>query len=82
LLNKQEVHFESELKTLEILNKNLEIARLDLILCEDQLDRTLGPEYNRQNFKENISLFFTILIGILLVLFFFIVYKKIGRRFV
>jgi hypothetical protein len=58
------------------LSKNMEKVKQDIYDCRSQIDSALAPEYKEQEFRTNISICFTILIGILLFVFFFIVYKK------
>lgn len=58
------------------LDKNAKNVKQDIYDCISQIDSALAPEYKEQEFRTNISICFTILIGILLVIFFFIVYKK------
>lgn len=65
-----------KINTFNNLNKNIRNVNEDIYACESQIDSALAPEYKEQEFRTSISLYFTILIGVLLVVFFFIVYKK------
>jgi hypothetical protein len=58
------------------LDKNIANVQQDIYSCRSQIDSALAPEYKQQRFRQNISLYFTILIGILLFIFFFIVYRR------
>ncbi len=58
------------------LNQNLDNVKQDIYNCRSQIDSILAPEYKQQDFRTNISICFTVLIGVLLVSFFVIVYKK------
>jgi hypothetical protein len=58
------------------LDTNINIVKEDIRLSQKQLDSTLAPEYKQQEFRVTISICFTVLIGTLLVVFFFIVFKK------
>lgn len=58
------------------LSKNIENVKQDIYDCRQQIDSTLAPEYKKQDFATNISICFTIIIGILLISFFLIVYLK------
>ncbi|MES1181282.1 MAG: hypothetical protein ABUL44_00655, partial [Flavobacterium sp.] len=44
--------------------------------CNNELDSTLAPEYQEQNFRIMISISFIFLIATLLISFFLIVYKR------
>jgi len=48
----------------------------DISLCQTQIDNALAPEYKDQSFRVSISITFAILIGILLLAFFFLIYIK------
>ncbi len=58
------------------LKANINNVKDDLDKCESQIDATLAPEYQQQEFRIWISVCFTALIAILLVTFFLIVYIK------
>lgn len=60
----------------EKLSLNIKNIKDDIYSCQVQIDSTLAPEYKKQEFRSLISLFFTALIAIVLITFFFIVYKK------
>ena len=55
---------------------NIRNVRQDIYDCLRQIDSALAPEYSQQDFRKTISIYFTGLIGLLLVVFFFLVYKK------
>jgi hypothetical protein len=69
----------------KVLEKNIEAITDDIQQCEDEIDEALAPEYKNQDFRKGVSLNFTVLIGVLLLGFFFIIYKKsdnsIGKEF-
>ncbi len=58
------------------LEVNISNVKQDIYNCNSQIDSTLAPEYQQQSFRIWISVTFTILIAILLIIFFYIVYKK------
>lgn len=60
----------------DYLIKNIKIVKNDIYTCNSQLDEILAPELEEQRFRVMISICFTALIGILLLIFFFILYKK------
>jgi hypothetical protein len=64
------------LKKLNVSDKNIKILKQDIYECRNQIDSTLAPEYKQQEFRVTISICFAALIGILLIVFFFIVYKR------
>lgn len=64
------------LKKLEISDKNIKIVKQDIYECRNQIDSTLAPEYKQQEFRITISICFAALIGILLIVFFYIVFKR------
>ena len=76
---------ESLLKTNKMIQKNLNIIETDILLCENQIDETLAPTYQKQDFRRNVSTWFTGLIAFLLIGFFTIIYfksdKSIGKDF-
>ena len=55
---------------------SIENIMQDIRNCQNQIDTALDPENRKQLFKTTMSSYFVILIGILLVAFFYIVYKK------
>lgn len=61
---------------LEVSDKNIKIIKQDIYECRNQIDSTLAPEYKEQEFRVTISICFAALIGILLIVFFFIVYRR------
>jgi len=67
---------EEETKVHQYLEKNIKAVRQDIYDCRSQIDSALAPEYKQQEFRTDISICFTILIGLLLLIFFYIVYKK------
>lgn len=58
------------------LDKNIKLIESDISLCQTQIDNALAPEYKEQSFRVSISITFAILIGILLLAFFFLIYIK------
>jgi len=64
----------------QMLERNVKLVKQDIYDCRSQIDSALAPEYKQQEFRTTISIYFTILIGILLFVFFFIVYKKSGKH--
>ncbi len=58
------------------LNDNIELIKADIANCETQIDNALAPEYHEQTFRTQISITFAILIGILLVAFFWLIHRK------
>ena len=58
------------------LNNNIELIKTDIANCESQIDNALAPEYHQQTFRTEISITFAVLIGILLVAFFWLIHKK------
>ena len=60
----------------EKLDKNIKLLESDISLCQTQIDNALAPEYKEQSFRVSISITFAILIGILLLAFFFLIYIK------
>lgn len=75
-LEKRKVKLTNENDTRNFLNANIKNVKQDIYQCLKQIDAALAPEYAQQDFRKQISIYFTGLIGILLVVFFFIVYKK------
>jgi hypothetical protein len=58
------------------LAKNIDIVENDITVCNETIDFALAPEYKEQEFRKTISITFSILIGVLLTVFFFIIFKK------
>ncbi|MFN7675899.1 hypothetical protein [Flavobacterium sp.] len=58
------------------LKKNIKNVSADIRECRNQIDDSSAVENRNQEFRKTISIYFTILIGILLVIFFLIVYLK------
>jgi hypothetical protein len=58
------------------LDSNIANVYDDIKMTQRQLDSTLAPEYKQQEFRVTISICFSMLIGVLLVVFFVIVYKR------
>jgi len=58
------------------LQKNIDNIKDDIFKCSTQIDSALAPEYQQQSFRKNISISFAILIGLLLCIFFLIVYLR------
>ncbi|MEM1220890.1 MAG: hypothetical protein AAGH79_18360, partial [Bacteroidota bacterium] len=58
------------------LLKNLKYVKADIYESQSKIDSALAPEYKQQEFRIYISTCFSILIALLLFMFFYIVYKK------
>jgi hypothetical protein len=58
------------------LSSNIYQIDQDIQDCQNQIDYALDPENRQQSYKMIVSICFASLIGILLILFFYIVYKK------
>ncbi len=69
-------NYNAQTKISSRLDKNIGSVKEDIYECRKQIDSALAPEYKQQEFRKSISLYFTCLIGLLLVIFFFSVYKK------
>jgi hypothetical protein len=61
---------------IDILNKSIKNVKEDIDKCTAQIDSALAPEYQQQDFRKIISIYFAILIAMLVGAFFTIVYKK------
>ncbi|MFZ7114527.1 MAG: hypothetical protein ACO1G9_04025 [Bacteroidota bacterium] len=68
---------------LKKLRANLDTQRAAVMHVNDAIDYALAPEYRQQNFREEVSIVFSLLIGVLLFVFFSLIYlrgdKGIGR---
>jgi len=60
------------------LDSNILNVKMDIISATNQIDLTLSPEIKQQEFRANITLYFTALLGVLLIAYFFLLYKKTG----
>lgn len=60
----------------KVLSANIKNVKEDIDKCTRQIDSALAPEYQQQDFRQTISIYFTILIALLLSMFFYIVYKR------
>lgn len=60
----------------DILDLNLRNVKQDIRDCISQLDSSLAPEYKKQEFRKDISLYFTGIIALLLIAFFLLVYSR------
>ncbi|MFM9839499.1 MAG: hypothetical protein ACKVOQ_14615 [Cyclobacteriaceae bacterium] len=58
------------------LNRNKQNIEADIDECIATIDSAIAPEYKNQSFKRQISVAFSILIGILIIAFFLIVYLR------
>ena len=58
------------------LEKSISNVKDDIEKCGYQIESALAPEYQQQNFRKTISISFSVLIGMLLCIFFFIVYRR------
>jgi len=61
------------------LKRNINIVKNDIYTCNSQLDLTLAPELGQQRFRILTSICFAALIGILLIVFFTIIYMRSGN---
>lgn len=61
------------------LYDNLKNVRNDIYKCQNQIDYTLVPEYKRQEFRTNISWYFSWLMALLIGAFFLVVYSKSNK---
>jgi hypothetical protein len=74
---KQELErFEKSLQREKLILDNLRRINIDISSCEEHLDSALTAEYKDQDFRSNISFYFTWLIGVLLFGFFAIIFLK------
>lgn len=74
----------TKLGELQSFRDNYKVTNASLMHVNDAIDYALAPEYQQQGFREEISTVFSVLIGILLVVFFGLIYlkgdKNIGRE--
>lgn len=63
-------------KELMLLKLNLKEIKTDISLCQDQIDTTLAPEYQGQEFRKAISIGFACLIGVLLMVFVLVIFRS------
>jgi hypothetical protein len=68
--------YEAFTKTKKILQTSISNVSNDISNCTTQIDSALAPEYQQQDFRRTISIVFSILIALLLSIFFLIVYKR------
>ncbi|HEX5872885.1 MAG TPA: hypothetical protein VFY65_20780, partial [Longimicrobium sp.] len=61
-----------------VLTTSIRTLQLDIHAAETAIDNALAPEYQSQRFRVAVSLFFSLLIGIMIVSFFGTIYKKAG----
>lgn len=61
------------------IKKNINIVKSDIANCNNQLDLTLAPAIREQRFRIIVSICFSALIGILLVVFFLLIYLRSGK---
>lgn len=74
---KEEVSvFKENNHMIKILDTNIALINGDIRKCEEQINIALAPEIEKQKFRTRMSLIFSVLIGFLVVAFFFIIYKK------
>jgi len=67
-------------KRMRRLDRSIEAVEQDVNACRRQIDVALAPEYKQQDFRKDITLYFSLLIALVLVSFFFIVYKNAGNN--
>ena len=63
-------------KVWSILTQNKQNIESDIEECITAIDAAIAPEYKNQSFKRQISIAFSILIGVLIVAFFVVVYVR------
>jgi hypothetical protein len=63
----------------EVVTASIETINDDLRRAETAIDNALAPEYQSQKFREWVSAFFALLIGLMIFLFFGTIYKKSGE---
>lgn len=63
-------------KQIATLEQNIKNVKQDIYDCRNEIDSALAPEYKQQEFRITISICFAALIGILLIVFFYIVFKR------
>jgi hypothetical protein len=74
---KQQIDIVREsLRKRKVLDQNLINIKQDIYDCQNVIDSALAPEYKQQEFRVTISICFAALIGILLIVFFYIVFKR------
>lgn len=61
------------------IQESLEGVQYDIFQCEQALNASLSPEFQQQTFRIWTSMTFSILIAILLFIFFFIMYRRSDR---
>lgn len=61
------------------LSNKLKNVRNDIDKCQNQIDYTLVPEYKRQEFRTDISWYFSWLMALLIGAFFLVVYSKSNK---
>lgn len=61
-----------------VLAASIRTLQQDIHSAESTIDNALAPEYQSQKFRTLVSLFFSLLIGIMIVAFFGTIYKKAG----
>ncbi|UOQ68258.1 hypothetical protein [Hymenobacter volaticus] len=63
----------NNIKKAGIVDANIRVVEQDIDDCRKQIDTTLAPEYKQQEFRTTISLYFTALIALVLLMFFFVI---------
>lgn len=76
---KEKIALRAEFKEYLFTKINLSRVRKDIADCENQIDELLGQIYQKQDFKSTISISFSALIGLLLLIYFFVLYNKRQR---
>lgn len=62
------------------IKKNIHVVKTDISNCNNQLDITLAPEIRQQRFRTNMSITFSALIGLLLLVFFTMLFLRSGKN--
>ena len=75
-IKKDSISISDSKKTWRLLIQNKQNIESDLDECISAIDAAIAPEYKNQSFKRQISIAFSILIGVLIIIFFLIVYKR------
>ncbi|HEX8350020.1 MAG TPA: hypothetical protein VF598_08655 [Hymenobacter sp.] len=67
-------------KRMRTVDRSIEAVEKDVNDCRRQIDIALAPEYKEQDFRKQITLYFSLLIALMLVSFFLIVHRNAGNE--
>ncbi|GAB3244072.1 hypothetical protein GCM10027346_41400 [Hymenobacter seoulensis] len=67
-------------KRMRTIDRSIEAVEKDVNDCRRQIDVALAPEYKEQDFRKQITLYFSLLIALMLVSFFLIVHQNAGNE--